>query len=147
MSTLEKAIELAAKAHAGQTDKAGQPYILHPLRVMMQLETEQERIVGVLHDVLEDTFIKEIDLLELGFSNAIVEAVKSVTRNKISPLRMENYWDYIRRARLNPIGVKVKLADVKDNMDWSRIKNPTEEDMKRMKKYQQVYLMLVDYLK
>ncbi|WP_336761513.1 GTP pyrophosphokinase [Paenibacillus sp. USHLN196] len=147
MSNLNLAIKIAAEAHVGQIDKAGDPYILHPLRVMMQFDTEAERIVGVLHDVLEDTYIKEKDLLDLGFTEEIVEAIKSVTRNRLSPGRMENYWDFIRRARLNPIGVKVKLADVKDNMDWSRIPNPKEEDMKRMQKYQQAYLMLIEYIK
>jgi (p)ppGpp synthase/HD superfamily hydrolase len=144
---LDVAIQIAAEAHKDQYDKAGQPYILHPLRVMMQLESEEERVVGVLHDVLEDSEITDVDLSRLGFSEIIVTAVKSVTRNHISPQRKENYWDFIRRARLNPIGCKVKLADVKDNMDWSRITSPTESDMKRMQRYQQAYLMLIEYVK
>jgi guanosine-3',5'-bis(diphosphate) 3'-pyrophosphohydrolase len=98
MSTLNKAIQLAAEAHEGQFDKAGQPYILHPLRVMMFLETEEEKIVGVLHDVIEDTTITEERLRQLGFSEKIIEAVRSVARANISKQRKENYWEFIRRA-------------------------------------------------
>lgn len=137
MSTLECAIKIAAMAHDGQLDKAGQPYILHPLRVMMTLDSEEEKIVGVLHDVIEDTYITEDRLKGEGFSENVIEAVKSVTKN-----RNENYWDFIRRSLQNEIGRKVKLADVKDNMDWNRIINPSETDMKRMQKYQQAYYML-----
>lgn len=137
MSTLSCAIKIAAMAHDGQLDKAGQSYILHPLRVMMSLDTDEEKIVGVLHDVIEDTFITEARLKGEGFSEEITEAIKSVTRNK-----NENYWDFIRRSMENEIGREVKLADVKDNMDWTRIISPSETDMKRMQKYQQAYYML-----
>lgn len=137
MSTLNQAIQIAAKAHKGQMDKARQPYILHPLRVMMSLDTEAERIVGVLHDVIEDTTITVDDLRAEGFPEYIIEALVSVTKR-----HTENYWDFIRRSMQNKIGRKVKLADVKDNMDWGRIANPNESDMKRMQKYQQAYYML-----
>lgn len=139
MSTLNLAIQIAAGAHSGQYDKAGQPYILHPLRVMMQLKTEDEQIVGVLHDVLEDTDITVSDLLRRGFSGEVIEALKSVTRSE-----GESYLDFILRAKQNEIGRKVKLADLKDNMDWERIEQPAEEDMKRMQKYQKAYYMLVE---
>lgn len=137
MPNLNVAIKLAAEAHLGQYDKAGDPYILHPLRVMMQLETEAERIVGVLHDVLEDTPVDAIELLKHGFSGQVIEALESVTRRKD-----ETYFDFVQRAKQNEIGRKVKLADLKDNMDWNRIKEPTEEDMKRMQKYQKAYYIL-----
>lgn len=137
MSNLNVAIKIAAEAHMGQSDKAGDPYILHPLRVMMQLDTETERIVGVLHDVLEDTTVDVTELLKQGFSGQVIEAMDSVTRRK-----EESYFEFIQRAKRNPIGKKVKIADLKDNMDWNRIKEPTEEDMKRMQKYQKAYYIL-----
>lgn len=139
VTLLNLAIKIAADAHIGQFDKAGDPYILHPLRVMMGLETEDERIVGVLHDVLEDTDVTVSDLLKKGFSGRVIEALQSVTRNE-----GESYADFIQRAKRNEIGRKVKLADLKDNMDWSRIKQPTEDDMKRMQKYQKAYYMLIN---
>ncbi|PYY28311.1 HD domain-containing protein [Paenibacillus illinoisensis] len=138
MSNLNVAIKLAAEAHLGQYDKAGDPYILHPLRVMMQLETEAERIVGVLHDVLEDTQVDAIELLKQGFSGQVIEALESVTRRK-----EETYFEFVQRAKQNEVGRKVKLADLKDNMDWNRIKEPTEDDMKRMQKYQKAYYILI----
>lgn len=138
MSNLNVAIKLAAEAHLGQYDKAGDPYILHPLRVMMQLETEAERIVGVLHDVLEDTEVDAIELLKQGFSGQVIEALESVTRRKD-----ETYFEFVQRTKQNEIGRKVKLADLKDNMDWNRIKEPTEDDMKRMQKYQKAYYILI----
>lgn len=138
MSNLNVAIKLAADAHLGQFDKTGDPYILHSLRVMMQLETEAERIVGVLHDVLEDTKVKVTELLKQGFSGQVIEALESVTRRN-----EETYFEFVQRAKQNEIGRKVKLADLKDNMDWNRIKEPTEDDMKRMQKYQKAYYILI----
>ncbi|CAN7765913.1 hypothetical protein LJR153_007255 [Paenibacillus sp. LjRoot153] len=84
---------------------------------MMFLKTNDEKIVGVLHDAIEDTEITSQD---------IIDAVKSVTRQNVSKQVQENYWDFIRRVKLNAIGQKVKRADLKDNMDWNRIKEPTE---------------------
>lgn len=127
---LDVAIQIAVLAHHGQVDKANKPYILHPLRVMFSLDTEKEKIVGVLHDVIEDTSITYKCLRNNGFDNEILEAVKSVTRDK-----NETYDKFIDRVKLNPIGVKVKLADLNDNMDLTRISNPTKKDYERMKKY------------
>jgi (p)ppGpp synthase/HD superfamily hydrolase len=138
VSTLEKAIRVATKAHSGQFDKASMPYILHPLRVMMAVDSVEEKIVAVLHDVLEDTYITEIHLYTYGFSENIINAIRSVTRNV-----GEDYFDFIRRAKQNEIGRKVKIADLKDNMDWSRISNPIKQDVERMKKYQQAYFILI----
>jgi hypothetical protein len=87
LSTLEKAIGIAAKAHAGATDKADEPYILHPLRVMLRLTSEDARIVGVLHDVLEDTKVTRADLLAEGFSTAVLEALEAVTKRPGGDLR------------------------------------------------------------
>lgn len=130
MNSLEKAIAIAAKAHAGRTDKGDSPYILHPLRVMLRLNTNEERIVGVLHDVVEDTEVTLEDLEKEGFSREILAALDSVTKRE-----GEDYDDFIRRAEQNPLGRKVKLADLEDNCNPARIKNPTDEDYARIEKY------------
>ncbi|MBB3111193.1 (p)ppGpp synthase/HD superfamily hydrolase [Paenibacillus phyllosphaerae] len=143
MSTLAKAIEIAAQAHGATMDRNGQPYILHPIRVMLDLDSEDERIVGVLHDVIEDTDLTLGDLRNAGFAPHIVDAVDSVTRREPNGGEQEDYFDFVRRAKGNEIGRQVKLADLRDNMDWSRIQEPTEKDMKRMQKYEQAYYMLL----
>lgn len=137
MSTLEKAIAIAAEAHEGQTDKAGMAYILHPLRVMLMLETEAERIVGVLHDVVEDTPITFDDLRAADFKDEILAALDSVTRRDD-----EEYEAFVLRAGENPIGRRVKLADLKDNSDLSRIASPTEKDYARLEKYRRAIAAL-----
>lgn len=134
---LQRAIEIAVSAHKDQVDKAGAPYILHPLRVMMSLTTENERIVGVLHDVIEDTDWTLELLREEGFSEIVLDALESVTI-----MRGENYEDFVRRAGRNKIGRRVKIADLHDNMDLKRIQKPTERDFERMKKYSKA----LDYL-
>jgi (p)ppGpp synthase/HD superfamily hydrolase len=130
MSTLESAISIAARAHEGQLDKAGAPYILHPLRVMLRLNSFEERVVGVLHDVLEDTDISTELLRASGFSEVILSALHSVTKRS-----GETYDEFVLRAASNPIGRSVKLADLADNCDLSRIANPTTKDFKRLEKY------------
>lgn len=135
--TLEQAIAIAALAHQGQTDKAGAPYILHPLRVMMPLDSLEERIVAVLHDVVEDSPWTLDALAAEGFSSAVIDALRSVTKRE-----GEAYEDFVRRAGRNPISAKVKLADLRDNSDLSRIANPTEEDHRRLKKYQRAMRLL-----
>lgn len=137
MSTLEKAIALAARAHEGQVDKAGAPYILHPLRLMLSLDNVNERIVAVLHDVVEDCGISLQDLRDQGFSEEIVQGIASVTRNG-----HESYEEFVMRAAQNPLGRRVKLADLRDNSDLNRIKNPTEEDKKRVEKYQRAIRLI-----
>ena len=137
MSTLEKAIEIAARAHAGQVDKAGSPYILHPLRLMLQMTQMPERIAAVLHDVVEDTSIRLDDLHQAGFSDAIVTAVDALTKRA-----GEDRLTAAVRAAANPIARRVKLADVADNMDLRRIPHPTERDYARLKEYAQVLALL-----
>lgn len=136
---LDKAIVIAAKAHTGQVDKAGQSYILHPLRVMMKLKTEEEKIVGVLHDTIEDTDVTYDDLRKEGFSEEIIEAIKGVTK-----IDGEDYMDFVKRAKANPISRNVKLADLEDNMDLGRIASPTEKDFKRIEKYKEAKALLLD---
>lgn len=128
---LEKARVLAAKAHKGQVDKGGQPYILHPERVMQQCETMEEKIVAMLHDVIEDTEITAEELRKEGFSEAMIEAVSCLTHRD-----GEDYMDYVDRICENKLAAKVKLADLTDNMNISRIPHPTEKDFARVEKYQ-----------
>lgn len=127
---LDKAILIAAKAHNGQTDKGGEPYILHPLRVMSSVKSERERICAVLHDVIEDTDITLEYLRGEGFSEEIIAALEALTRGQ-----NETYDEFIDRIIKNKTACHVKLADLKDNMNLSRIKNPTEKDYDRIEKY------------
>lgn len=134
---LHRAIEIAAEAHRGQTDKAGAPYLLHPLRVMMSLETDDERIVGVLHDVVEDgpgwTFKR---LEEEGFSPTVLDALRLVTKRPEDEGDSEAvYVAFVRRAKGNKIARRVKTADILDNLNASRLSALTEKDMRRMNRY------------
>ena len=128
--TLERAIAIAATAHAGQVDKGGAPYILHPLKVMLRMSTLEERIVAVLHDVVEDCDISLEDLRQEGFSEEVLTAIESVTK-----VPDESYEDFVERAARNPIGRVVKLADLEENSDLSRIASPSWEDLERIEKY------------
>ena len=153
MATLERAISIAAEAHSGQVDKAGAAYILHPLRVMLSLATKEERIVGVLHDVVEDcddwTFTR---LSAEGFSAEIIEGLRSVTKHELvknpvlssslKDIGEETYEEFVRRAAANRIGARVKRADLIDNMDWSRIAEPTVNDLSRMIRYKKALAFL-----
>ena len=131
MSTLERAIAIAAEAHAGQVDKAGAAYVLHPLRMMLNVSSNEERIVAVLHDVCEDCPGWTFDRLRSeGFSKRIIEALRSVTKRE-----GEDYEAFVRRAASDPIGRRVKLADLHDNCDLSRISAPSERDFQRIEKY------------
>jgi (p)ppGpp synthase/HD superfamily hydrolase len=131
MSSLERAIAIAAEAHAGQHDKAGAPYVLHPLRMMLRVASNDERIVAVLHDVCEDCPGWTFDRLRAeGFSEKILTALDTVTKRD-----GEAYEDFVRRAANNTIGRAVKLADLQDNCDLSRISNPTPRDFERIEKY------------
>lgn len=125
---LNKAIQIAVKAHEGQVDKGGNPYILHSLRVMLSCNSEIERICAVLHDVVEDTPVTFEDIREQGFSDEIVNALDCLTRHK-----GESYDDFIRRVLKNKIACSVKLADLADNMDLTRISSPTDKDERRIK--------------
>lgn len=141
MSTLERAIALAAKAHEGQLDKAGQPYILHPLRVMLRMVTPEGRMAAVLHDVVEDTGITLEALRDEGFSESVLGAVAAVTKRE-----GESYETFVQRAATDPLGRQVKLADLIDNSDLSRISEPTAEDHERIIKYQRAiaWMMALD---
>ena len=133
MSTLENAITLAVQQHAGQLDKGDQSYILHPLRVMLQLQQPDQQIVAVLHDILEDTHTTAQDLQNLGFQTHIIQAIQALTK-----LPHETRVQAAMRTAQNPLACAVKIADVKDNMNLARIPNPTARDLARLEEYRQV---------
>lgn len=136
MTPLNDAIAIAAEAHDGQTDKAGQPYILHPLRVMGAMKTEPDRVVAVLHDVVEDS--RDWQLSDLAdFGPDIVEALDALTRRD-----GEDYFHYIERLSKNPRAVRVKLADLADNLDKSRLTIIGAADVSRMTRYRKARSML-----
>ena len=144
MATLNRSIEIATKAHEGATDKYGAPYINHVTRVMNMGETVHEKIVGILHDLIEDTHWTFDDLEKEGFSKEIIDALKCVT--KIS--EDEDYSKFIHRVKINPLAVKVKLNDLRDNMDIKRMPEVLESDLKRLNKYLRAYnelLKLIDH--
>lgn len=138
MSSLEKAIQIAAWAHENQLDKGGQPYILHPLRVMLAVTTAHERMAAVLHDVIEDTKVKLFDLEDENFPVEVVDAIFALTKTA-----GEGRIAAAHRAAANPIARVVKLADVADNMNLARIPKPTKKDFARLKEYEQVRAILL----
>lgn len=139
MSTLQRAIEIATQAHKGQVDKSGKEYIGHPLRVMEMGKTEEEKIVGVLHDVVEDTDWTFERLEAEGFSKEVIDALRCVTK----VCENENYDDFIERVKTNPLAVAVKINDLSDNMDIRRLPYLSDKDVKRLKKYLKAYKKLI----
>ena len=143
--TLEDAISLAVDAHAGQPSKDGQPYILHPLRVMTRLTSDVDRIVGVLHDVVEDTRDKPKpitldELRRMGYSEEIIRAVDCLSRRD-----GETYDAFILRAKANPVARRVKLVDLKDNMDIRRLPETlTPKDWERLARYRKAWGILTE---
>jgi len=133
---LEKAFKISYMAHKGQMDKGGAPYYLHPIFVALNMETEDQKIVALLHDVVEDTEITLDDLRQEGFSENIVEAVDAITK------KGEAYEVYLQKVKANALARAVKIGDLKHNSDITRIKNPTEKDIKRIEKYKKS----LDYL-
>ena len=137
---MERAITISAEAHAGQKDHAGAPYILHPIRLMIQMDSESAMMAAVLHDVVENSVWTLDDLRKEGFSNEVLNAVDSLThRDKEG----EDYWDYIQRTKSDPIAIKVKLADLEDNLNPDRLNEVTEKDEKRFDRYRKAQEMLL----
>ena len=129
---LQRAIEIALEAHKGALDKGGNPYILHPLRLMLQMDSEEEMIVAILHDVVEDSEKWSFDKLHKeGFSKKIINSLRSVTKENEN----EDYEKFIDRSVKDKIGRKVKIADISDNLDVSRLKEVTDKDILRINKY------------
>lgn len=138
MSTIERAIEIAAAAHAGQVDKAGDPYILHPLRVMLRMKSPSERMAAVLHDVVEDTSVSLDELAVEGFPEDVLNAVEALTKRP-----GETRLQAAARAAAHPVALQVKLADNAENMDLGRIAQPTEKDVARLREYEAVRALLL----
>jgi len=144
VATIDKALQIAAKAHEGQADKDGLPYILHPLRVMNSVEGPEARIVAVLHDVIEDTDVTEEDLRREGFGEPVLAALACLTHRK-----GDSYAEYVVRCRGNEVARRVKLADLEDNSRPSRAllrPDRIEPDMARLRKYFLAYKFLTDML-
>ncbi len=137
IATLEDAIQIAAQAHKGQKDKDGASYILHPLRIMMQMKIESEMMTAILHNVVEDSSWTIERLREQGFSEEVLEAVECVTNRE-----GESYEQFIERAGKNPIARRVKIADLEDNMDVKRLEILTDRDAKRIAKYLRAWTLL-----
>ncbi|MCY1075055.1 GTP pyrophosphokinase [Archangium lansingense] len=137
MPTLEDAIALAVEAHRGQRDKAGQTYILHPLRVMMRLETETERMVAILHDVVEDSPWTLERLRELGYPEEVLGALDCLTKRE-----GETYEAFIERVLPHPLARRVKRADLEDNMDVRRLPAVTAKDAERLARYRAAWARL-----
>jgi (p)ppGpp synthase/HD superfamily hydrolase len=137
MADLDKAILVAVQAHHGQKDRYGQPYILHPIRVMMRVKTQEEKTVAVLHDVIEDSSITLEDLKAEGFSDEIVQAIDCLTKREGEP-----YEAHVERARQNRLALPVKIADLEDNMDPQRMDVFSGEDKNRMARYHRTWTAL-----
>lgn len=133
----EKAMQIAINVHREQVDKAGMPYINHPIRVERRCSRQEDRLVALLHDTIEDGDIASEYLLLVGFSQEVVDAVLSVSRK-----RGEDYFEFIQRCKANSIGRRVKICDLEDNMDITRLNQLTEKDIERLKKYHKAYKIL-----
>ena len=135
---VEKALKLALEIHAGQVDKAGKPYILHPLRLMSKFSTDDEMITALMHDVVEDGDITLADLENLGFSKNVVSAIDCLTKRD-----NESYEAFINRINQNSLAKKIKIEDLKDNMDLTRLDSISDKDIARVKKYHKALSILL----
>jgi (p)ppGpp synthase/HD superfamily hydrolase len=135
--SIEKAIAIALEGHKDQKDKSGLPYILHPLRVMLKMDTEEEMIPAVLHDILEDTQLDVSYLLSQGISSDSIEIIKFLTKKDD-----EEYLAYIQKIRTNPIAAKIKKADITDNLNLLRLHQIQVSDLERLNNYIQAFKIL-----
>ena len=136
-SMVDLALSIARKAHEGQLDKAGVDYIEHPIYVASQVDTEEEKAVALLHDVIEDSPVSAEELLQAGLPETVVTAVQVLTKKK-----EQDYQTYLENVKKNPLARVVKLADLKHNSDLSRLSSITEKDRERLKKYKKA----IDFL-
>jgi (p)ppGpp synthase/HD superfamily hydrolase len=130
MNLIEKSLTIALQAHAGQVDKANQPYILHLIRVMTRMSNEVEMSAALLHDIVEDTSLTFDQLLEKGIPEEVIEILRHLTKSQT-----ETYDEFIERVMKNKVAVKIKIEDIKDNMNINRLPNLSEADLNRIKKY------------
>lgn len=137
-NTLGAAIALAAKAHQGQIDKGGAPYILHPLRLMFRLQDADARIVAVLHDVVEDSDITLDDLRAQGYSEEVLRAVDALTHRE-----GETYDEFTERIAPNPLARTVKIEDLRDNLDLTRVQSLSEGSAERIDRYRRALSRLL----
>ena len=137
IAIIEDAVSIAAQAHRGQKDKAGAPYLLHPLRMMLRMDTEAAMMAAVLHDVVEDTDWTLERLREVGFSEEVLEALDCLTHRE-----GESYQQFVERVRTNPIARQVKIADLEDNMNVRRINRLGPRDLERLEKYHRAWRAL-----
>lgn len=137
MTLIEKSLEIALQAHSGQTDKSGRPYILHPLRIMHKMDTDEEMAVALLHDTIEDSALTARSLQEAGIPSNIVDAVVSLTKSY-----GEDYDQFIQRVLKNKLAVKVKKADIEDNLDVLRLNTLSDDDLERVRKYHEAWKRL-----
>lgn len=133
---LSKAILIATNAHAGQFDKGGSPYILHPLKVMHYLRSQDEELqcIAVLHDVIEDTDLTWEVLIEAGMSKRVLAALVALTK-----IKGQSYEAYKTAVKSNKDAILVKMADLRHNSDIRRLKGVTEKDLQRIAKYNVFY--------
>lgn len=136
-SMVDLALSIARKAHEGQLDKAGVDYIEHPIYVASQVDTEEEKAVALLHDVIEDSPVSAEGLLQAGLPETVVTAVQVLTKKK-----EQDYQTYLETVKKNPLARLVKLSDLKHNSDLSRLSSITEKDRERLKKYKKA----IDFL-
>lgn len=137
-SQSKKAYEIAKKAHLGQIDKAGEDYIKHPEKVASFVNSDEEKAVAYLHDVIEDTELTLEDLREYGFSEGVLKAVDVITKKK-----GQDHQTYLNSVKENKLARVVKLADLRHNSDLTRLIDITEKDRERKEKYQKA----IDFLK
>lgn len=130
MDEIAKALQIAVEAHKGAVDKGGNDYIFHPISVALHMKTNEEKIVALLHDIVEDTEITIEDLRKQGFSEKILMAIDAITRRE-----NEDRETYLCRVKANSLAKAVKIADLNHNSDITRIIEPKEKDFERIKKY------------
>jgi len=140
MNLIEKSLEIALKAYSGQKDKAGEAYILHPLRIMAKMESVEEMCVALLHDVIEDSEITAENLFAGGLPSSVVIAVEALTK-----LEGENYEEFIDRVMDNSLATKVKIADIEDNINVLRLNSVNEADLQRVAKYHRAWKKLTEF--
>ena len=139
MNLIDTALAIALRAHTGIVDKAGQPYILHPIRIMLKMHSDEEKATALLHDVIEDSNITADDLRAEGIPETVIRAVLALTKQD-----NETYTAFVLRAKQHPIARKVKIADIEDNLNVLRIKQLTEKDLSRIAKYHAAWQVLQD---
>lgn len=133
----KKALKLCFHAHKDQLDKSGLPYVFHPFHLAEQMQTEEEILVALLHDVVEDSPVTFEDLALLGMPGRVLEALKLMTHNKAVP-----YMEYVAAIKADPLARKVKLADLKHNSDTARMDHPSQQDLQRVLKYRSAIALL-----